>query len=427
MRVVAVIGSSFFRHLLESHLAFLQYPVVFVMSIEEALTTTSVKTDLILTERHLADGSGLDLARGLRKRPDTAGIPIVLLTSSADPDVYTASMEAGITEVFSKYELEALADYVSHHEQRLSASVRLSGKALLIEDSAPVVRFIRCVLEQIGMRVDAFPSGEQALEALGARNYDVALIDVLLEGRMTGLHLVRAIRGDKEGRNRDVPILAMSSMEDATRRIELLRGGANDFLAKPMLEEELAARVRNMVRLKRLLEETEAQRDHMRKLAMTDQLTGLFNRHYLAEIASRRIVEAGRHHIPLSLMMLDIDHFKHINDTHGHDVGDAVLADTAAVIREACREGDVAARTGGEEFVVLLINTVGERALAFAESMRAQVERRRPSGIPVTVSIGIAEIGNGGSASFEALCKAADQALYRAKEGGRNQVILASL
>lgn len=426
MRVVAVIGSSFFRHLLESHLGFLREPLVFADSIAQAMVATGSQTDLILLERHLADGEGLDLSRALRGRHDTAGIPIVLLTSSADPDVCAASLEAGITEVYSKYELEALADYVSQHEQRLSATTRLSGKALLVEDSAPVVRFIRTVLERIGMRVDTCPSGEQALEALGARNYDVALIDVLLEGRMTGLHLVRAIRG-KEGRNQRVPILAMSSLEDAARRIELLRGGANDFLAKPMLEEELAARVRNMVRLKRLLEETEAQRDHMRKLAMTDQLTGLFNRHYLAEIASRRIAEASRHHIPLSLMMLDIDHFKRINDTHGHDVGDAVLADTAAVIRDTCREGDVAARTGGEEFVVLLINTVGERALAFAETLRARVESRRPSGIPVTVSVGVAEICNGSTASFETMCKAADQALYRAKESGRNRVEVVSL
>jgi two-component system cell cycle response regulator len=426
MRVVAVIGSSFFRHLLESHLGFLQTPLVFATSIGEALAAASISTDLILLERHLSDGEGLDLSRALRARHETAGIPIVLLTSSADPDICTASLEAGITEVFSKYELEALADYVSQHESRLAATTRLSGKALLVEDSVPVARFMRTVLERIGMRVDTCPSGEQAMEALNARNYDVALIDVLLEGRMTGLHVVRAIRGT-EGRNQRVPILAMSSMEDAARRIELLRGGANDFLAKPMLEEELAARVSNMVRLKRLLEETEAQRDHMRKLAMTDQLTGLFNRHYLAEIASRRIAEAGRHHIPLSLMMLDIDHFKRINDTHGHDVGDAVLSDTAAVIRDACREGDVAARTGGEEFVVLLINTVGERVRAFAETMRAQVETRQPSGIAVTVSIGVVECCSGSATSFEAMCKAADQALYQAKEGGRNRVVVTSL
>lgn len=425
MKIVAVIGSSFFRRLLESHLGFLQHPLVFVASIADALAAISNSTDLILLERHLTDGSGLDLSRTLRGRADTSGTPIVLLTTSADPDMCTTSFEAGITEVFNKYELEALADYVSHYEFRIAATTRLSGKALVVEDSAPVVRFIRNVLERIGLWVDTCPSGEQALEELNVRSYDVALVDVVLEGRMTGLQLVREVRSNK-GRNHRIPILAMSALEDAARRIELLRGGANDFLAKPMLEEELAARVRNMVHLKRLLEETETQRDHMRKLAMTDQLTGLFNRHYLAEIACHRIAEAGRHHIPLSLMMLDIDHFKHINDTHGHDIGDMVLAETAAVIRNACREGDVAARTGGEEFVVLLINTVGKRALAFAESMRTQVEARQPNGIPVTISIGIAEISSENPTSFETMCKTADNALYQAKESGRNRVVVTS-
>ncbi|MBW7862028.1 MAG: diguanylate cyclase [Rhodocyclaceae bacterium] len=426
MNILAVLGSSFFRHLLQRHLGFLPQPPMFAASIAEAQVALNSKIDLVCLERHLPDGSGFDLARALRKHPETSRVPIILLTSSVDPEVCATSLEAGITEVFSKYELERLADYVEQRMRRNDATEKLIGKALLVEDSVPVARFIRSVLERLGLRVDTCPSGEQALESLEAKTYDIALIDVLLEGRMTGLNLVREIRRS-EGRNTRVPILAMSALEDMARRIELLREGANDFLAKPMLEEELAARVRNMVQLKHLLDETEAQRDHMRRLAMTDQLTGLFNRHYLAEIASRRITEAGRHKIPVTMLMLDIDHFKNINDTHGHDIGDMVLAETAAVIKDCCREGDVAARTGGEEFVLLLINTVGERALAFAEDLRGRVEARRPGGIPVTVSVGVAETATGAPTTFEALFKAADDALYDAKETGRNRVVKVSL
>ncbi|MFN3984797.1 MAG: diguanylate cyclase [Rhodocyclaceae bacterium] len=423
MNVLGVVGSRFFRQLLERHLAFLPEPPRFAATIAEANVALNRPVDLICLERHLPDGSGFALSQSLRRNPETASIPILLLATEVDQALSAASLEAGITEVFSKYELERLANYVEERMRSEDAALRLSGRALLVEDSVPVARFIRAALERTGLRVDAFASAEEALEILPLKDYEIALIDVLLEGKMTGLGLVRVIRQNSEGRNRRIPILAMSSMEDAARRIELLRQGANDFLSKPMLEEELVARVRNMVRLKRLLDETEAQRDHLRRLAMTDQLTGLYNRHYLAEIASRRIAEAHRHKIPVSLLVLDIDHFKRINDTHGHDMGDSVLAETAANIRATCREGDIAARTGGEEFVVLLINTSGARAKQFADTLRARVEASRPSDVPVTVSIGVAEDSGKHQNTFETLFKAADAALYKAKESGRNRVI----
>lgn len=423
MNVLGVIGSRFFRQLLTRHLAFLPSPPTFVDTIEAGRRALAQPVDLICLERHLPDGAGLDFAKAVRRSHQTASIPILLLATEVDQTLSSASLEAGITEVFSKYELENLATYVEQRLRSEDAALKFSGRALLVEDSLPVARFIREALERIGLRVDAFTSAESALEVLNTRTYQIALIDVLLEGQMSGLGLVREIRGDSEGRNQQMPILAMSSMEDVARRIELLRQGANDFLAKPMFEEELVARVRNMVRLKRLLDESEAQREHLRRLAMTDQLTGLYNRHYLTEIASRRIAEANRHRIPVSLLVLDIDHFKRINDSLGHDAGDSVLAETASNIKDACREGDVAARTGGEEFVVLLINTAGARAAEFAERLRSRIETSRPAGLDVTVSIGLAEDGGRHDCTFASLFKAADAALYQAKESGRNRVV----
>lgn len=162
-------------------------------------------------------------------------------------------------------------------------------------------------------------------------------------------------------------------------------------------------------------------------LATHDALTQTFNRRAVLQHCRDELARCRRHDRGLALMMLDLDHFKNINDTHGHDIGDMVLAETAAVIKDCCREGDVAARTGGEEFVLLLINTVGERALAFAEDLRGRVEARRPGGIPVTVSVGVAETATGAPTTFEALFKAADDALYDAKETGRNRVVKVSL
>ena len=426
MKVLAVTGSSFFRHLLERHLGFLPEPLHFAESIAEARGALAMGPDLICSERHLSDGTALDLARVVRREPTTAQTPVVLLTSSDDPDLLPDSLAAGITEVFSKVNLDLLAHYVEQRLRREAAVVRLTGRALLVEDSKPVANFMARVLDQLGLAVDTFSNGDPALAALDDHEYEIALIDVLLEGRMTGLGLVRAIR-NSNGPNADLPILAVSGLEDSARRIELLREGANDFLSKPMLEEELAVRVRNIVQIKRLLDQTAGQRDHLRRLALTDQLTGVYNRHYLAEIALRRIGEAERHGIPLTMLVLDIDHFKQVNDTHGHETGDVVLAETAATLRASCRQGDVIARTGGEEFVLLLLNMTRDSATGFAERLRQRIAEARPAGVPITVSIGIAATSpDRTGASFETLFKAADAALYEAKRGGRNRVVVSA-
>ena len=422
MKVLAVTGSSFFRHLLQRHLAFLPEPAHFVETIAEATAALDDGLDLICSERHLADGTGLDLARVVRRHRVTKQVPLLLLTSSDDRGLLPESLAAGVTEVFSKVDLELVANYVEHRLQREAALLQLTGRALLVEDSHSVAHFMTRVLEDQGLEVDVFTSADAALTALEERDYEVALVDVLLEGHMTGLTLVRSVRNG-DGRNADVPILAVSGLEDAARRIELLRAGANDFLSKPMLAEELAVRVRNIVQIRRLLDHTAGQRDRLRRLALTDQLTGVYNRHYLAQIAKRRIAEAERLGVPLTLLVIDIDHFKRVNDTHGHETGDVVLAETAAVIRAACRQGDIIARTGGEEFVLLLINMERDAAAAFSERLRTRIEEARPADIPITVSIGVTDTSANSAHTFKSLFRAADEALYEAKGAGRNRVV----
>jgi two-component system cell cycle response regulator len=425
MKVLAVTGSSFFRHLLQRHLGFLPEPVCFSESIASATAALDDEPDLICSERHLSDGTGLDFARIVRVHPATRHVPLLLLTSSDDPNLLPESLAAGVTEVFSKVDLEHVANYVEHRVQREAAQVRLAGRALLVEDSRSVAQFMTRVLKSQGLTVDTFANAGAALAALEEHDYEVALVDVLLEGRMTGLTLVRSLR-NSEGRNADVPILAVSGLEDAARRIELLRAGANDFLSKPMLEEELAVRVRNIVQIRQLLDHTTGQRDRLRRMALTDQLTGLYNRHYLAQIAERRIAEAERLDVPLTLLVIDIDHFKRINDTQGHETGDVVLAETANVIRAACRQGDIIARTGGEEFVLLLLNMARKSAADFAERLRQRVEAANPAGVPVTVSIGATDTCHGTGQTFKSLFKAADEALYEAKGAGRNRVVFSA-
>jgi len=425
MKVLILITSQFFQHVLKRHLSFLSREALFVNSVKDFKNEfEGGEFDIVCIERFLSDGSsGLELCKELRAHPAGAKTPVILLTISDDPKLAAECDAAGVTKVFKKNDIEHLADYVAQLEKDYEKAGTVSGHVLLVEDSAMVANIINVVLNNIGLTVETFSKAEDAWAALSKKEFDVVISDVNLEGNMTGLGLVRAIR-KLEGKVSRIPILAISGMQDNARKVELLRSGADDFASKPLLNEELEMRVRNMLQHKRLFEEVEAQRDHMRKLAMTDQLTGLFNRHYMAEVASKRMQEAIKHGIAVSFLILDLDHFKKINDTHGHDVGDVVLAETAHLLRDSCRSGDTASRAGGEEFVLILINRDAANAAKFAEIVRQGIENLNPGGIHVTGSIGVASVKKGTQSDFKTLFKIADEAVYEAKTGGRNRVVI---
>ena len=158
-------------------------------------------------------------------------------------------------------------------------------------------------------------------------------------------------------------------------------------------------------------------------MAMTDQLTALYNRHFLVEFAPKRLAEAMRHKTDLSLMVVDLDHFKAINDTHGHDRGDQVLREVADILKSVCRKEDMAIRLGGEEFLLILPHCSAEGVIKKAEELRLLLLKTRPARLDVTGSFGITCLEGGNQADFSDLFTAADEAVYEAKDTGRNKVI----
>lgn len=152
-------------------------------------------------------------------------------------------------------------------------------------------------------------------------------------------------------------------------------------------------------------------------------LSKLYNRHFLVDQAPKRLLEAARHQIPLSLIVIDLDHFKMINDRYGHDVGDGVLSEVAAVIKESCRQENIAARFGGEEFVLILPHCSGENGVKIADRIRLKIAALRPKDISVTASFGVSALPMIEVCAFETLFNAADKAVYEAKASGRNRVV----
>ncbi|HEX4533565.1 MAG TPA: diguanylate cyclase, partial [Rhizomicrobium sp.] len=241
-----------------------------------------------------------------------------------------------------------------------------------------------------------------------------------------GLRLCSQLRSLPEGRN--VPILVLISEGDKRKLNQALEMGVNDYLMRPVDKNELTARVRTQLRKKRYADRLRQNVQLSLEMAITDQLTGLHNRRYMARHLDTLIQGAYTSGKPLAFLIMDIDYFKAVNDTHGHDVGDEVLREFANRVSSNIRGIDLACRYGGEEFVVVMPDTDPTLAYTVAERLRHSVETnpfvisREPGRIKVTVSIGIAASA-GADDNAEALLHRADQALYRAKREGRNRVV----
>jgi signal transduction histidine kinase len=216
----------------------------------------SKQFDCICVSRYIGDGEGIALAKELRERLKNKYIPILLLTSEEDNTTYSLALEAGVTEVFHKRDIHELL----HFLQRLNIQNQpLHGRVLYVEDTISQQTYVTQLFTQKGLSVDAFVSGEEAWAAFLKEDYDLVVTDVLLEGNMSGMALTNRIRriGEDKG---DVPILAITGYDDIARRVELFHLGISDYVIKPVIEEELMARVRNLIQQKQFLDESKHQR-----------------------------------------------------------------------------------------------------------------------------------------------------------------------
>jgi two-component system, cell cycle response regulator len=298
------------------------------------------------------------------------------------------------------------------------------ARILVAEDSALLRRMIGDVLRSHGWEVLEAADGASALTMARAENPSVLLMAREMEG-LDGMAVLDALRADP--RTTDMPVVFVTGHTDARDLAEGLERGAHDYVRKPVDPVELVARIRTALRLRSLLDELARRNAELEQLARTDVLTGLANRRHADDVLRATIASARRHGRTLSAVLVDIDRFKSVNDVHGHAAGDAVLREIALRLADGLREEDLAARWGGEEFLLLLPDSPD--AAVVCERLRASIAER-----PVNVH-GLLELRI--SASFgwapwsgeetgEALVGRADVALYAAKAGGRDRTILAA-
>jgi two-component system cell cycle response regulator len=385
---------------------------------QEALELLKLKpASMLCFTFELGDMDGVDFFITAKAHKLVHHQPGLMFTSTLRKNIINRALLAGVTECFSKRNLGQLEQFV----ERFAASndVCINGKVLLVEDSKSSAMFYGQVLEHMGLQIELCQTAEDAIERFAANSYDLVVTDYILSGAETGFAVIRAVRGSS-GKKSLTPILAISSFDDVARKVEILRNGANDFVCKPVLAEELEVRVFNMLKLQKLMHRLESQHLEMKDIATRDALTSLYNRYHLNEISPSLISEAHETGHSLSLMMVDVDHFKNINDTRGHKAGDQVLQQIAQALQGMCRSDDLVARIGGEELVILLPGVGLAETTARGEVARARIEGLNPCDCPVTVSIGIATLKK--DETYDQLFHRADSAMYRAKMAGRNRV-----
>ncbi len=284
---------------------------------------------------------------------------------------------------------------------------------MIVDDAAVNIQALIAILET-DYQIKVATSGERCLSLLIDYELpDLILLDIMMPD-MDGYQVCKKIKA--ASKTQHIPIIFITSKDDENDEEKGLRLGAVDYITKPIKPIITLARIKTHVTLK-------LQYDRLSQIAERDQLTGLFNRHYLNEIAEQKISFSHRHVIPLSILMIDIDHFKKINDEYGHLVGDEVIHKVANVFSNNARAEDVACRFGGEEFVLLMDHCDLNSAEEKAEALREMVECLMPSGLKVTVSIGVSQLRSTEEGEdFISVLNRADSAVYLAKQKGRNCV-----
>lgn len=379
--------------------------------------------DMICVSLSLPDTDGIAFTRQVRKLPRGRNVPVILLTSVGDKAVRRRAFEAGVTDIHAKTDIQQLFNRARRFiRDGEAAADPPSGRVLYVEDSRTVSRIMIHLLDKMNLQVDHFRSAADAWEAFDEDVHDLVISDILVEGDMSGVALVNRLRERYSDKTR-LPILAMSGMEDPVRRVELFRLGVNDFINKPVIMEEARARISNLIVNKQLFDQVQQQRRQLYEMAMTDPLTGLHNRNALSDFTRQLDHSSRTADGSLSLILIDIDHFKKINDQHGHLVGDEVLSQVGELLSRFCRNEDFAVRFGGEELLLVLPGCPLEVATQRAEELRAALEALEPAGLRVTASMGVSAALPDQDTELETAIRTADRAVYEAKAGGRNRVV----
>ncbi len=445
-RVLVVDDIDVNRRLLEAKLAVEYYDVVTAKNGAEALERAQAEPpDIILLDIMMPEMDGFEVCRRLKSDPTLMHIPVVMVTALSEQSDKVRGLEAGADDFLTKpvddwalrsrirslLRLKMAFDELLRRRQTgaqlgvvddATIAEDLAGASVLMLDDSPGADRLADTLTAQGYSVELVWDAADGLQKTAAKSFDLVLVRLGLKSG-DPLRVCAQLRST-EG-TRSVPILLIAEAHDRDRIEKAIEIGINDYFTTPVDPSELVARVRTQIRRKKYNDRLRADYEQGLMAALKDSLTGAYNRRYLDTHLAAQMTSSTGVVKPTCVVMLDIDHFKQINDTHGHAAGDDVLRQLVPLVSASVRDFDTVARYGGEEFVVVLSGTTLEVGYKVAERLRARVASEPfQSGdlnIDVTISVGVAE-GRWGEEATDLLMRA-DGALYRAKKEGRNRVV----
>ncbi len=434
--------------LLEAKLTLEYYEVLTACDGATALQIASdERPDIILLDVMMPGMDGFETCRRLKADPVTRHIPVVLVTALDGREDKIKGLDAGADDFVTKpiddvilfarvrslVRLKSVMDELREREEsgrklgvdtdgagRLRGS---GGRVLIVDDNA---RQAEKMVENLAGEHRPTVESDPAAALIAARGpVDLMIVNVS-SSEFDGLRFVAQVRSTEASRR--LPILAVVDQSDRPRLLKALELGVNDILPRPVDPEELEARARTQIKRKRYADFLKQKLDYSLEMAVTDALTGLHNRRYMAGQLQGLMTRAGQGGDPVAVLVMDIDHFKVVNDSFGHDAGDEVLREFGVRLATNVRAIDLPCRLGGEEFVVVMPGASLEDATRVADRIRRDVAAQPfpimggAEGLTITISVGVAA-SSGGQDTPEALLKRADEGVYEAKAHGRNKVI----
>jgi two-component system, cell cycle response regulator len=438
--------------LLEAKLTAEYFDVVTAMNGLDALEAIQrTKPDIILLDVMMPGIDGIEVCKRIKADAATQHIPVVMVTALDQPEDRIRGLEAGADDFLTKpvndislfcrikslVRLKMLTDELRVRSD--SGTIGLiaredfkdsdtDGRVLLVDPKDSSAERIIASFEK-KHRVVRVTGHQEAIEAVqdGINPFELVIVSFDSE-HYDGLRLCSQLKSTEA--TRQTPILVIVDPDNQQGLLRALDMGVNDYLMRPVDRQELKARVSTQVRRYRYTERLRASVKASIEMSITDALTGLYNRRYLETHLNHLIEHYINRGKALSVVSVDVDFFKSINDTHGHDIGDKVLQELSARLKANTRSVDLCCRVGGEEFIMVLPNTATDLSSRIAERLRrAMASKSFDCGnglmVPVTVSVGVASL-SGADDTLERLLKRADQALYSAKREGRNRVVVAA-